>query len=805
VVLDLGLSSGPSVPGQIIEEGIAGTPAYLSPEQLMGERATPKSDLYAIGVMLHEALSGVMPQPSHSLEALVDARLNQEAPSLRQRGIDPSTCAVEVIDALLAREPLDRPPSAAHVAAKLRGEFPPLELLRNHPVLQLDDTVDALTEAAQHLPEVTFYGPLRSGRSRCLRRVASRLRRAGKSVHWLDRQVAGRSQLGDVVIVDGADTPVGPGPSCIIRVVEHPEPDSIRIRPLERDALKALFRGSDRIFHLREDSARELYRRTKGWQLRIIEELSAWLRAGLARVEERALVIDRDALDLLASGFRVCPIPAEPEQRDDPMLAVLAAAGPALDQQSLATATRRSPGEVAASLAVLVREGKVDETIDGLYQTTSDSMVFPRPEDHAAVARGLAPGTRGRLQHLVAADAVEEIAVEARRSSIQFMQDAMVGRARATATEGLASVRGLELGPTHELALLSALLLIAEAEGTERSFELALYEIGRATFQSPELVRLDRLARVALLALRRDADRALALADALGPFKDMELEQFRQAARAMAARSGRRDRSEEVLRSVESWATNNNARAIHGKLITWKGWALYIQSHFKEAVAKHEEAIQWAPDVRTRLSALLSLAETSIEAGYYERACELARDAMTASASSRHSFYEARAEAVLRYAAYRSGSAERADLELIDALPGLHVSNVEAQINLNEGAVAWRAGDTATARTLVRTAHRLWRAIGHLWGTVLTQAFLAVLDEGVSAHKIEDQAHDCPLPGVALQTFAMLGRAHPERTASFIDHAHRLAEQIAPEYRPLRREVLSVEECLQWLEPERKV
>jgi len=803
MVLDLGLSSGPSVPGRIDStDGIAGTPAYLAPEQLLSQSATPLSDLYSVGVMLHEALTGMNPHPAHSLDALVEARLEHPAPSLRDRGIDAATCPVDTLDALLALEPADREPSAARVAAKLRGDFPPLELLRNHPVLQLDDTVNALTKAARSSSQVTFFGPPRSGRARCLRRVAGRLRREGKSVLWLDAQAAAHPPLGDVVIVDGAHTLVGPGPSCVIRVVESPAADSICVRPLDQDALKSLFRGTDRIFHLLEDSARELYRRTRGWQIRIIEELSAWLRAGLARVEERAIAIDRDSLDLLASGFRVCPIPDESVAAADPVLSVLGAAGPVMTADALVAATQRSPAEVRANLAVLVRDGKVDQSADGLYQTTSDSIVFPRKEDHEAVARGLAPGTPGRLLHLVASNAAEAITGEACDATLQLMRAAMVGRARATATEGLASIRGHGLGVEHELALLSVLLQVASADGSERGFELALYEIERSSFESREMLRLERLARVALLALRRDGDRALALADALGPMEEPELEQLRQGARAMAARTGQRDRSEEVLGSIEAWAAENDAAEMRRKLLEWKGWAHYMQFQFKEAVATHEEAMELAHDARSRLFALLNVAETGIEAGLYERACELAEEAKKAAAHARHPLCEARAEAILRFAAYRSGSADGVDLELIDASRSLHLSNLKAQINLNEGAVAWRLGELATARRLVRTASNLWREIGP-WGAMLTRAFLSAMGENCAVESLEQRARDCPLPGAALQTIALLARGHPERARRYREHAAKFVEQIPFEYRALRREVLSVDECLEWLQIER--
>ena len=805
MVLDLGLSSGPSVPSQMdLMGGIAGTPAYLSPEQLMGEPATPQSDLYAVGVMLHEALAGAMPHPSHKLDELVEARLSRPAPSLRERGIDGSTCPVDTLDALLAIKPEDREQSAAQVAARLRGETPPLELLLTHPALQHDEAVTEITNAALSSREVIVYGPEQSGRRRCMRRVAGRLRRAGKSVHWLDLEGGSQPHHSDVVIINDADFDVGDRADCVIRVVDQADAATIRIRPLSRDALETLFSGSNRIFHLREDAARELHRRTKGWQLRIAEELSAWLRAGLAQVEDGAIVLERGALDLLGSGFRVCPLPdAASEGEPDPVLGVLAAAGPVLDEAAIAVATRRSPTEVASSLATLVREGKIDQTTDGLYQTTTDSIVFPRPHDHAAVARGLAPGTPTRLKHLVVSGTTDEIAAEARLATLTLMKNAQVGRARVAATQGLASVRGHALGSEHELSLLSALLLVAASEGTERSFELALYEIGRASFESEGLEQLERLARVALLALRRDGDRALALAETIDPFEDVDIERFRQSARAMAARVGQRDRNEEVLRSVEDWAARNDEARVRRKLLEWRGWAAYQNAEVRAAVALQEEALTLAHDAESRLTCALNVAETCLESGDYERTHELATEAKVTAAHSRHPLCEARAEAILRYAAYRSGRADSVDLELIDAFPALHHSHLEAQLNLNEGAVAWRLGDIQTARRLVRRALHIWRAVGHLWGVMLTRSFLAALGEEGPLATLAERTSECPIPGVALQTLGLIACADPSITRPHEQRARQTAEQIAPEYWGLRREICSVNECLEWIQQER--
>jgi len=794
VVLDLGVSSGPCVPGRF--EGVAGTPAYLAPEQLQGGTPTPRTDLYAVGVMLYEALVGSNPHPVHSIDALVTARLEGAGPVLADRGIDPRSCPCEMIDSLLAPRPEDRALSAAQAAAVLRGDLPPLEVLRTHPALQDDSVVDAVVQAAIRSQQVTLHGPPRSGRSLCLRRVATRLRRSGKTVAWFDPRYA-VAPTADVVLADRTDSAPENPTGCVIRLVDDPGQATVRLEPLSEEALRGLFCGSDRIFHLREDSARELHRRTQGWPVRVPEELSAWVRADLARVEHGHVAVERGALDLLASGFRVCPVADGDLKGTDPVLGVLAASGQSLSEQALADAVQRP---VAGSLAELVSEGKVDLTADGLYRSATDTAIFLRPEDHAAAARALPPGTPGRLKHLVAADATGDLTRETRDAGLALVREARVGRARTVIVEGLATVRGHHLGPSEEIQPFSALLVVAAAEGTERAFELALYEIGRAVHRTPALLRLDRLARVALLALRRDGNRALALADALGPFEEIELEQLRQGARAMAARSGRRDRSEEVLASVEDWAARHDAKETRCKLLEWKGWAAYVQNNFREAVELQEEALRLAPDPRSRLSTQLSVAETCIEAGLYKRARELAGKAKTAAAGFRHSSCEARAESILRFAAYRSGEATSVDHELLDALKSIGHSNLQAQLNLNEGAIAWRLQDRATALTLVGTADSLWREIGHLWGSLLTGAFLGALGDNVEVESLERSARECPLPGVSLQSLALLGLGYPDRVPRYRDDARRFGAQIAPEYRAIRREVASPHECMEWLE-----
>jgi hypothetical protein len=91
----------------------AGTPNYLSPEQVRGTATTPASDIYALGLVLIEALSGHPAFPGHGIEAAL-ARLSRDP--LPPRNIDPRFA--QLLTMMTASIPSERP-SAAAIGAQL--------------------------------------------------------------------------------------------------------------------------------------------------------------------------------------------------------------------------------------------------------------------------------------------------------------------------------------------------------------------------------------------------------------------------------------------------------------------------------------------------------------------------------------------------------------------------------------------------------------------------------------------------------------------------------------------------------------
>lgn len=129
VLLDFGLALEQQ--GATITEtakGIAGTPAYMAPEQAQGDNITAACDWYAIGVMLYEALAGQLPFRGTALQILQDKQ-QQSAPPLPVTAVLPEDLC-ELCAALLATSPADRPDPAeiaAVVSSRTGGVHPEKE------------------------------------------------------------------------------------------------------------------------------------------------------------------------------------------------------------------------------------------------------------------------------------------------------------------------------------------------------------------------------------------------------------------------------------------------------------------------------------------------------------------------------------------------------------------------------------------------------------------------------------------------------------------------------------------------------
>src|SRR5215212_9119941 len=103
----------------------AGTPAYMSPEQLTGKELTTKSDIYSLGLVLYELFTGKRAFEAASLAELLRLRQGDTQPSSPSSYVKDLDPAVErAIFRCLERDPDKRPATALQVAAALPGGDP---------------------------------------------------------------------------------------------------------------------------------------------------------------------------------------------------------------------------------------------------------------------------------------------------------------------------------------------------------------------------------------------------------------------------------------------------------------------------------------------------------------------------------------------------------------------------------------------------------------------------------------------------------------------------------------------------------
>lgn len=123
VLLDFGLSCHAHYPDLLAEElrKAVGSPAWIAPEQVVGVRGDPRSDIFAIGVMLYELATGELPFGNPTTDGGMRQRLWMDPPPPRR--LRPETPAWLQEAVLRCLEPVaaQRYPSAAHLAFDLEN------------------------------------------------------------------------------------------------------------------------------------------------------------------------------------------------------------------------------------------------------------------------------------------------------------------------------------------------------------------------------------------------------------------------------------------------------------------------------------------------------------------------------------------------------------------------------------------------------------------------------------------------------------------------------------------------------------
>ncbi len=131
--LTRGGAGGPTRTGQLV-----GTFAYVAPEQIKGQRASARSDQYALAAVLFECLAGEVPHNHESDAALLYAKVHEQPPRLSDRAASVPRAFDDVLGRGMALDPADRYADAKALLAAAteafeRGDEPPAPVVTARP------------------------------------------------------------------------------------------------------------------------------------------------------------------------------------------------------------------------------------------------------------------------------------------------------------------------------------------------------------------------------------------------------------------------------------------------------------------------------------------------------------------------------------------------------------------------------------------------------------------------------------------------------------------------------------------------
>ncbi|GHO88944.1 serine/threonine protein kinase [Dictyobacter formicarum] len=230
VITDFGIARRQGVSGGTVIGSVVGTPLYVAPEQALGMYEEKRSDLYSLGIILYETLTGIPPFRGDSMLNVIMQHVNQAPtpPERLNKAVSAETSAV--ILKSIAKKPEDRFCSASEMVIALAEAF---KLPAPEPLIQ------NLRSMPPHAAiSLSYVPPLMMANEQAAQPRTAETPPSTQAAHPIDRQEAGtRSMvqtdairsLTDMASVSAAPTQIS-GPQQAAGPPSSAQPSRLRLK-----------------------------------------------------------------------------------------------------------------------------------------------------------------------------------------------------------------------------------------------------------------------------------------------------------------------------------------------------------------------------------------------------------------------------------------------------------------------------------------------------------------------------------------------------------------------------------------------
>lgn len=196
-VTDFGIAMALSSATITHTNSVLGSVHYLSPEQARGGLATKKSDIYSLGIVLYELISGRMPFEGESAVSVALKHLQSEPPSVRRWNPSVPQSVENIILKAMAKDPFYRYEDASEMQKDLKTAFDPARLKEKRFVIEEDH------EATKAIPIIKDHQVDQDNEKTAVHPVQKPRKKRNKSRRKTEKMAVDCSV--DLICFDGCD------------------------------------------------------------------------------------------------------------------------------------------------------------------------------------------------------------------------------------------------------------------------------------------------------------------------------------------------------------------------------------------------------------------------------------------------------------------------------------------------------------------------------------------------------------------------------------------------------------------------